>query len=342
VAIVKVLVIDSTFYAAWWHLPLLNQTFMAYALLVAALAFSAWLYGRAQGVDESERRAMVPILTGSANVLALTALSLEVIGYYDRSMAGGAAAAGIVMDPRPLEEGKIFTLALVWTLYALYAFMVGIGRRNRAWRLGGLLLLVVTTPLLFATLRYYDAPWHALVFNRTMGVFAVFIAALWLVVRTYARSDEVFEEAPAVRHVVIVVANVLAIIALSAQAAGYFEAQFAEEFARANEFGRPGAETLSADESASLRNLELAKQLSLSVVWALYAVGLFIAGRVRRLRLLRVMALVLLSVTTLKAFIWDLSSLDRAYRIISFIMLGAILLVVSYFYQRSQHTVEET
>lgn len=342
VAIGKVLIVDSTFYAAWWHLPLLNQTFMAYALLVAALAFSAWLYGRARGVDESERQAMVPILIGAANVLALTGLSLEVIGYYDRSMGGGFAAAGLILDPRLFQEGKIFTLALVWIIYALYAFMVGVGRRKRAWRFGGLLLLVVTTPLLFASLSYYDAPWHAFVLNRTMGVFAVFIAALWLIVRTYAHSDEVFEEESAVHHVAIVVANVLAIIALSAQAAGYFEAQFAEEFARAKEFGRAGAETLSADASASLRNLELAKQLSLSVVWAIYASGLLIAGRIRRLRLLRVMGLALLSVTTVKAFVWDLSSLDRAYRIISFIMLGAILLVVSYFYQRSQHPVEET
>ena len=77
-------------------------------------------------------------------------------------------------------------------------------------------------------------------------------------------------------------------------------------------------------------------------MWALYASGLLVVGQIRRLRLLRVMALALLSMTTLKVFIWDLSSLDRAYRIISFIMLGAILLVVSYFYQRGQQPVEET
>ncbi|HWN10031.1 MAG TPA: DUF2339 domain-containing protein [Pyrinomonadaceae bacterium] len=52
--------------------------------------------------------------------------------------------------------------------------------------------------------------------------------------------------------------------------------------------------------------------------------------------------LALLSLTVLKVFLWDLSSLDRVYRIISFIMLGAILLVVSYFYQRSQQPVDET
>jgi len=128
----------------------------------------------------------------------------------------------------------------------------------------------------------------------------------------------------------VVAANLLAIIALSAQAAGYYDAKIAGEFSRA-------ARAAGSNEFAGrLRELELAKQLSLSVVWALYASGLLVAGRVRRLQLLRVMGLALLSLTTLKVFFWDLSSLDRIYRIISFIMLGAILLVVSYFYQRSQ------
>ena len=128
------------------------------------------------------------------------------------------------------------------------------------------------------------------------------------------------------RPVATVAANLLAIIALSAQAAGYYDVKI----------GRQGAAAGSNEFAGRLRDLELAKQLSLSVVWALYASGLLVAGRVRRLRLLRVMGLALLSLTTLKVFFWDLSSLDRVYRIISFIMLGAILLVVSYFYQQSQ------
>jgi uncharacterized membrane protein len=169
-----------------------------------------------------------------------------------------------------------------------------------------------------------------------MGVFAVFIAALWLIVRAYRRSSEAFAEAAAVHHVAIVAANVLAIIALSAQAAGYYDAKIAEVF------NRSSAAALTADASASLQTLELAKQLSLSVLWAVYASGLLVVGQIRRLLLLRVMGLTLLSITAIKVFIWDLSSLDRVYRVISFIMLGAILLVVSYFYQRKQHAVEET
>lgn len=341
VAILKVLVLDSAYYAASWHPPLVNQTFMAYALLVASLSFAAWLYRRAPGVgdrgesDEGERQTIVPILVGSASVLALVALSLEVIGYYDRAIAGlGQLTATNHGIFRQLGEGKLSILAIVWTIYALYVFMLGIGRGNAILRFGGLLLLAVTAPLILSNLNYYDAPWHTFIFNRTTGVFAVFIAALWLIVRTYRRSNEVFAEAAAVHHAAIVTANVFAIIALSTQASGYYDAEIAEEF------GRARAASDSAD-GTTLQNLELAKQLSLSVVWALYASGMLIVGQMRGLRLLRVMALALLSITAVKVFIWDLSSLDRVYRIISFIMLGAILLVVSYFYQRKQHPVEE-
>ena len=48
------------------------------------------------------------------------------------------------------------------------------------------------------------------------------------------------------------------------------------------------------------------------------------------------MALLLLGLTILKVFFFDLSSLDKIYRIISFVVLGAILLVVSFLYQQRQ------
>ena len=333
-AIGKVVALDSAFYAAWWHLPVFNLTFMVYVLLVAVLAFAAWLYGRAPGVNQPEQPWMRPVLITTANVLALAALSLEVLGYYDRLLTAAHQGSSTEIVSR-FQEGRIFTLALVWILFATCAFLFGAWRDARAWRWGGLLLMAFTSPLVFANLIYYDAAWHVLVLNRTLAIFAVFVVALWIIVRTYARSGKAFEEAPAIRPMATVAANLVAIVALSAQAAGYYEAKISAEL------GRAGVEYWSDDFPAPLRNLALAKQLSLSVIWGLYASGLLIAGRVRRLLLLRVMGLALLSLTILKVFIWDLSSLDRIYRIISFIMLGAILLVVSYFYQRSQQNAEE-
>jgi uncharacterized membrane protein len=39
-------------------------------------------------------------------------------------------------------------------------------------------------------------------------------------------------------------------------------------------------------------------------------------------------------VTIGKVFIYDVSQLDRGYRIVSFIVLGALLLAISFVYQR--------
>jgi uncharacterized membrane protein len=328
---------NSAFYAAVWHVPVFNHTFMAYALLVASLAAGARFYARANEENAYERPVALPALAVAANVLGLTALSLEAVGYYDRAasqLAATTARASAIGDAfERLDEGKFFALVLIWILYGACAFLFGARRRAAAWRYGGLLALAIATPLaLSLDVRFYSAGWHALVFNRTLAAFALLVAALWLVARTYARSFGEYLEASTLLPVVTVAANVLALFALSAEAAGYFESRAAETLSRVFQT-TPG---LPSGGFERRRDLELAKQLSLSVIWALYGAGLLITGRVRRVRLLRLMALLLLSLTTLKVFFWDLASLDRAYRIVSFIVLGAILLAVSYLYQKSQ------
>jgi len=45
-------------------------------------------------------------------------------------------------------------------------------------------------------------------------------------------------------------------------------------------------------------------------------------------------ALALLGVVIAKVFLFDLSFLDRFYRIISFLLLGVALMLISFFYQR--------
>jgi uncharacterized membrane protein len=166
---------------------------------------------------------------------------------------------------------------------------------------------------------FYDAVWHAPLFNHTFLAFALLVAGYAAAVRLYARDERLSEDERSVVPALVIIANVLALVALSAEAVGYFESR----------------RVLDAD-AAGQRDVELAKQLSLSVVWMLYGAGLLLVGRMRRSRLLRLMALALLGLTTLKVFFLDLSALDRAYRIVSFIVLGAILLAVSYLYQKSQ------
>jgi uncharacterized membrane protein len=65
------------------------------------------------------------------------------------------------------------------------------------------------------------------------------------------------------------------------------------------------------------------------------------AGLLRRVRSLRIIAIVLFGIAILKIFFYDLSFLETLYRIISFIGLGIILLTVSYLYQRYRSAIVE-
>jgi uncharacterized membrane protein len=76
-------------------------------------------------------------------------------------------------------------------------------------------------------------------------------------------------------------------------------------------------------------------QTGLSILWTLYAAATLTIGFVRREELLRWAALALFGFVVAKVFLVDLSDLPGIYRVVSFLVLGLVLLGVSYFYQRS-------
>jgi uncharacterized membrane protein len=78
----------------------------------------------------------------------------------------------------------------------------------------------------------------------------------------------------------------------------------------------------------------LPQELALSTLWLVYALAFIIAGVWRRSAGLRWQALTLLGIVIAKVFVFDLSFLDRFYRIVSFFLLGLVLMLISFFYQR--------
>jgi uncharacterized membrane protein len=316
----KLLTVDAFYYSASWHAPIGNLTFISFALVVLALAYSVRAYARAEHVAESERTVALAVLITGANVLALIGLSLEAMGCFNRAKALAWALPDAWHEAARVENNKQLVLSTIWTIYASVAFVLGLHRKRVAVRYGALILLALAgAKILFVDASYYNATWHAPLFNQTAAAFTLFILALWLVAHLYARAGEsVAAEAARVVPFVTVIGNVFALAGLSLETSGYFATQ-----------RRAGL--IAAGE---IRDLRLAQQLSLSVLWALYGGALLVFGLVRRNRVLRLMALLLLGLTTAKVFFVDLSSLDKVYRIISFIVLGAILLAVSFLYQQ--------
>jgi uncharacterized membrane protein len=87
------------------------------------------------------------------------------------------------------------------------------------------------------------------------------------------------------------------------------------------------------------RALRSAQNLSLTALWAVYAVILLVIGIAKRWRLVRLGALGLLAVSIVKVFVYDVWVLERVYRIIAFVGLGVLLLVSAYLYQRYSQAI---
>jgi len=167
--------------------------------------------------------------------------------------------------------------------------------------------------LAIAAFRLFDQlpPAGTFLWNERSVSYVIFIAGLGFALwgsQLHARSADDQEQTEL--GILAVAINVFALIALSLE--------FWDFFARG---------TSGLDNS-------LAQHLSLSVLWTFYAGILLFFGVQRHSPLLRWQALTLLGVVVAKVFLYDLSFLARAYRILSFFILGSALLAVSFLYQR--------
>lgn len=223
-----------------------------------------------------------------------------------------AFAVGIQFDRQWVTMG--------WAAEAVLLIWVGLRLKSRAARAGALVLFAV------AALHWLGVEGREVgrgadfrpLLNWRAGAGAWLIGALGLAARLYERAGGrvAGRERELAGAACALAANLVVVVLLSLDVSDYFD-------------------RAEAQESENI------KQLTLSALWGLYGGGVLLAGLRRGRKLLRVLALALLGVTIIKVFVVDLAGLDRIYRIVSFIVLGAILLAVSFLYQRAQRRAEE-
>jgi uncharacterized membrane protein len=78
----------------------------------------------------------------------------------------------------------------------------------------------------------------------------------------------------------------------------------------------------------------LARDMSYSIAWSLFALALLVIGVKRNLKPVRYAGIGLMLVTLAKLFLHDLSTLGSLYRIGAFIAVAIILILASWIYQR--------
>ena len=125
----------------------------------------------------------------------------------------------------------------------------------------------------------------------------------------------------------VIVINLLALCALNFEVGDYFRREIQAVYAAYRTM-------LPAVSARQVRSLMIARDFSYSSVWMAYGVLLIWVGFWKRWEFLRWQAIVLIGFTILKVFIYDTSALQRGYRILAFMILGVILLAISFAYQK--------
>jgi uncharacterized membrane protein len=203
-------------------------------------------------------------------------------------------------------DGKWITIA--WALEGAILIWSGFRAVTPLLRRAGYFLLSVAA----LRLLFVPIPAPQFLFNARFAAYAVVVACFGVsLAAARSQGNSLSARERQAFGILAVAINAFSLLALSLEFWDYF--------------GRSGIQGLDR---------MLAQHLALSVLWTAYATALIFLGVRRQSALVRWLALALFGLVAGKVFLYDLSYLERFYRILSFLILGLVLMVVSFLYQR--------
>jgi uncharacterized membrane protein len=200
------------------------------------------------------------------------------------------------------------------------AALLWLARRIDARLLRGLALLALALGL-GALIAIQPPASITVVFNQRFGTYLVGISVFALVAKmAYQSSDEADSEFPFPWHLTaalsLLIVNALILLAIGWEIHNYWW------FVR------------YSGDWAVMHEYRMYAQFTYSALFMIFGAIQLAVGFWRRSAFLRWQALLLLAVSIAKVFLVDVSELSQGYRIVSFLGLGALLLAVSFVYQK--------
>jgi uncharacterized membrane protein len=311
-------------------------------IVLNASAYFLWTYALMESQYFSYLGFFTVLLAAFYIVLSRWVLRLSPEDSYLYLILLGAALTLLTVTvPIQLRQNWI---TIGWVVEGVVLTWIGTRLDNWETRLGAL----VVVGLVLIRLLFYDSGVPLLaaaqirfLLNRRSFTFATAIFGLVAMAQLYSafqrqrgKQDGRLESSrPGQRLVsaeswvvtgLMVLANFLLIFLVTSEIQDYYQAPFYR-----NHF----------DEVQ--RTIRSQKHFAISSFWAVYSIILVVAGIARRYRPVRLFAMLLFGMTIVKVFFVDLSELERGYRVVSFIGLGAILLAVSFLYQRYKDQINK-
>jgi uncharacterized membrane protein len=232
-----------------------------------------------------------------------------------------AVAIGFITIAVPIRLNTHW-ITIGWFVEAGVLLWVGNRLKSEilnAFALGALVLGVIRL-LIFDNFGRADV----LIFNLRMATYAVAVGVLGAVAWYASKRND--ETARNMAGISVVALNLLALIALTREVADFYTRQMADL--------RPLFQNQTRMAYGDMHRIDIERDFTFSALWMAYGAMLMIIGFARRSAFVRWQSLVLIAFTVGKVFIYDVSQLDRAYRIVSFMVLGVLLLAISFVYQR--------
>jgi uncharacterized membrane protein len=284
-----------------------NSRVFAYAVVIVCLYLMAYLYTKYKEQVQESEKGIVSLCLTLGNIFSLIVISLEIYNY-----------------SHVIDFNIQTTYTFTWTIYALILLSI-----NR-WVLKipllstlGILLIYV---MIFNTLSNSigDHGRQLFLFNAQFGSYLFAIGSLYLLPYMIA-PEEINENNKGLLMSTVVQANILTLFLFSTEIWSYFDNLY-----------------LGGEQSvARWKSITQMRQVTLSIVWGVYAALLIIAGIIKRYKSIRILALIIFGITIFKVVIIDLSGLDTIYRIIALIIIGIILIFTSFLYQKYKQQMQE-
>lgn len=275
-------------------MPLANTPFLAWAWVAGAAALTALLLRRETVLDEEIERSLALLCAGGACVIITAALSMEDWLWWQVGRSEWLALTA------PYQAQS---LALLWAVITGAAWL-GLNRFRREWKALSLLPAAVLVMCVLAGFGHYQSGWTGLCLNTAFLAAMLAPAVIWLLARDLS-DDPIMAGTP---PMLVVAGHVLLAVACAVELHRWSIAE----------------QAISTRTAISL----------MSVVWGVHALCLVVGGLATRVYARRALGMGMFGVVIMKVILYDTSTLQQHYRILSWVGCGLLLMVAGYFYHR--------
>jgi len=239
------------------------------------------------------------------------ALVAKAVWSRDRRVGELTAAIAVVLLTLAIPIQFVgFRITMLWSLEAAALTWLGARLQESRLQAGAFLLFgaVFIRLLAFDAEIYSLRETYSIVANLRFLTFGVAAVSLWIASR-FARIREFQSVSYGAGHLVL-------LWALAMEVAGW------------------------ARRTSDPQDVSNVESTGISILMAVYASALVVAGVALRSALNRILGLGLFALVIVKLYLLDVWSLSRGFRITAFLALGGLLLLVSYLYSRFKPVLE--